>query len=40
MIEASYHKGQMKVEFDEKLVSIHQIKAEVQRLGYQAVDQV
>jgi len=39
-VEASYHKGLMKVEFDEKQVSIQQIKAEVQRLGYRAFDQV
>jgi len=39
-VEASYHKGLMKVEFDEKQVSIKQIKAEVQRLGYRAFDQV
>jgi len=39
-VEVSYHKGLMKVEFDEKQVSIQQIKAEVQRLGYRAFDQV
>lgn len=39
MVEASYHKGQMKVEFDENIVTINLIKAEVQRLGYQVSDQ-
>lgn len=39
MVEASYKKALMKVEFDEKLVTITRIKAEVQRLGYRAVDE-
>ena len=39
LIEASYHKGQMKVEFDETKVTISRIKAEVQRLGYQVSDE-
>jgi len=39
LVEASYHKGQMKVEFDENKVTISRIKAEVQRLGYQVCDE-
>jgi len=39
MVEASYHKGQMKIEYDEKQVTLQQIKAEVQRLGYQVSDE-
>ena len=38
MVEASYHKGQMKIEYDENQVTLPQIKAEVQRLGYQVRD--
>ena len=38
MVEASYHKGEMKVEFDEVKISEGQIKAEVKRLGYEVVD--
>ncbi len=34
-ISASYHKGQMVVDFDEKVVSEAQILAEVARKGYQ-----
>ena len=34
-ISASYHKGQMVVDFDEKVVSEAQILAEVARNGYQ-----
>lgn len=34
-ISASYHKGQMMVDFDEKVVSETQILAEVARKGYQ-----
>lgn len=33
-INASYHKGQMLVEFDEKIVSEAQILAEVAKKGY------
>lgn len=39
MVEASYHKGQMKIEYDEKEVTIQQIKAEVKRLGYLVRDE-
>mgnify|MGYP001066773325 CR=1 FL=1 len=39
MVEASYHKGQMKIEYDEKQITIQQIKAEVKRLGYQVSDE-
>ncbi|PKO05746.1 MAG: hypothetical protein CVU41_09980 [Chloroflexi bacterium HGW-Chloroflexi-3] len=38
-VEASYHKEQVKVEFDENKVTISRIKAEVQRLGYRVVDE-
>lgn len=34
-ISASYHKGQMTVDFDEKVVSEAQILEEVSRKGYQ-----
>ena len=34
--EASYHKAQLIVEYDETRLSEAQIRAEVQRLGYQA----
>jgi copper chaperone len=34
MAEASYHKAQMVVEFEERKVTIEQIRAEVTRLGY------
>lgn len=34
MAEASYHRAQLVVEFDDTRVSEEQIKAEVQRLGY------
>ncbi len=34
-ISASYHKGQMVVDFDEKVVSEAQILEEVARKGYQ-----
>jgi len=34
-ISASYHKGQMTVDFDEKVVSEAQILEEVARKGYQ-----
>lgn len=33
-VEASYHKAQMMVEYDESVLSLQQIEAEVQRLGY------
>lgn len=33
--EASYRKEQLVVEYDEGVVSLEQIKAEVSRLGYQ-----
>jgi copper chaperone CopZ len=33
-VDASYHKGQLTVEFDERLVSEAQILAEVARKGY------
>ena len=36
-VEASYHKAQLLVEYDEKRITEAQIRAEVQRLGYQAV---
>lgn len=35
LAEASYHKAQMVVEYNENLVSEEQIRAEVVRLGYQ-----
>lgn len=34
MVEASYRKGQMTVEFDETKISAAEIIAEVRRLGY------
>lgn len=34
LAEASYHKAQMVVEFNETQISAEQIRAEVQRLGY------
>jgi len=34
--EASYHKAQLIVEFNESELSVDQIKAEVKRLGYVA----
>jgi copper chaperone CopZ len=33
--EASYRKQQMVLEYDEKLLTLDQIKAEVKRLGYE-----
>lgn len=33
--EASYRKEQMLLEYDEKIVTLDQIKAEVKRLGYE-----
>ena len=33
--EASYRKEQMVLEYDEAVVSLEQIKAEVKRLGYE-----
>ena len=36
MVEASYRKGQMVVEFDEELISPETIATEAQRLGYPA----
>ncbi len=36
-INASYHKGQMVIEYDEKLVMDEQIIAAVKKKGYQAV---
>ena len=38
MVEASYKKALMKVEFDEKLVTITRIKEEIQRLGYRVAN--
>jgi copper chaperone CopZ len=35
--EASYHKGQMIVEFDETQVSENQIHAEITRLGFEVI---
>lgn len=35
LAEASYQKGHMVVEFDEKQINEAQIQAEIQRLGYQ-----
>ena len=35
--EASYHKGQLAVAFYEARVSLEEIRAEVKRLGYEAV---
>ena len=35
--EASYHKAQMIVEYNETQVSEDQIKAEVQRMGYEVI---
>jgi copper chaperone CopZ len=32
--EASYHKGQMVVEYDEDKLEVEQIKAEILRMGY------
>ncbi len=37
LAEASYHKAQMVVEFDEAQVTEEQIKAEIQRMGYAVV---
>jgi copper chaperone CopZ len=37
MVEASYHKGEMKIEFDEAKINEDQIKAEVKRLGYEVM---
>ena len=34
-IEASYHKGTLKIEYDESKLSDAQIAEEVKRLGYQ-----
>ena len=34
MAEASYHKAQLVVEYDENVLSLEQIQAEVVRLGY------
>ena len=36
-VNASYHKGLMVIEFDEKLVAEEQIIAAVKRKGYQAI---
>ncbi len=33
--EASYHKEQMVVEYDDAILTLDQIKAEVKRLGYE-----
>ena len=38
MAEASYHKGQMVVEYDETRLDEAQIRAEVSRLGYTLKD--
>jgi copper chaperone CopZ len=37
MAEASYHKGQMVVEFNEGKVSEETIKAAIQRMGYEVL---
>lgn len=34
LAEASYRKGQMQVEFDERQVSEAEIRAEIERMGY------
>jgi copper chaperone CopZ len=34
-VEASYHKGQMKVVYDDSKVNEAQIRSEVQRLGFE-----
>ena len=36
--EASYHKGQMVVEYNEAQVTEDEIKAEVSRLGFEVTD--
>lgn len=36
-VEASYHKGQMTVVYDETVITKEQIKTEVNRLGYEVV---
>jgi len=36
-VNASYHKGQMLIDYDEKLVEEEQIIAAVKKKGYQAV---
>ncbi len=38
MVEASYHKSRMMIEFDEAQVTEEQIKAEVKRLGYDVTE--
>ncbi|MHB8808191.1 MAG: heavy-metal-associated domain-containing protein [Anaerolineaceae bacterium] len=38
MAEASYHKTQMIVEYEEKIITEEQIKTEIQRLGYKVVE--
>lgn len=35
--EASYHKGLLTIEFMDELISEEAIRAEIERLGYQAV---
>ena len=40
MAEASYHKEQMVVEYNEAQLTEEQIKAEVQRMGYQVTSTV
>ena len=35
--EASYHKAQMIVEYNETQVTENQIKAEIQRMGYEVI---
>jgi len=35
--QASYHKGQMTVEYEEAQITIDQIKAEIHRMGFEVV---
>lgn len=37
MVEASYHKGQMLIEYENGLVTEEQVKNEIKRLGYEVV---
>lgn len=37
LAEASYHKATLKVEFLDELISEEAIRAEISRLGYQAI---
>ena len=38
LAEASYHKSQMIVEYDESQITEDQIKAEVKRMGYEVIE--